>query len=156
MDEEDRMKSPNIVLGLRVLLAAAAVLIVVYPVAAGTGYVLKCSNCNLEASLHYGGGRASQTVAVGYCCGCDKFVRVRYNLRTVESDEERQKLETPIGHVFCHDTGTKHALYPCPDCSKPFIAIEPQALGTPSKPKKIHCPKCGKQTLKTAGWLKWD
>jgi DNA-directed RNA polymerase subunit RPC12/RpoP len=156
MDQEDHMKSPNIVLGLCAVLAAAVVLIVVYPVAAGTGYVLKCSNCKLKTSLHYGRGKASKTVAVGYCCGCDKFVRVGYNLTTVESDEERQKLETPIGHVFCHESGTKHALYACPECSKPFIAIERQAFGTPSKPKKIHCPKCSKQTLETAGVLMWD
>ncbi len=150
------MKSSNIVLGLCVVLAAAAVLIVVYPVAAGTGCMVKCSNCDLAASLYYGSGKASRTVAVGYCCECDKFVHVGYNPRTVKSDEERQKLETPIGHVFCHETGTKHALYACPDCGKPFIAIDRQTFGTPSEPKKVHCPKCGKQTLENAGRLMWD
>ena len=133
---------------VRVLFVCVAVLIVAYPVAAGTGYVVKCSNCDLEASLKYGPGRRSQTVAVGYCCTCDKFVRAWYDRTAVETDEERQKLEEPIGYVFCPESGAKHALYACPDCGKPFIAIEPEAFE--GDDKRAFCPKCAASRLSTS------
>ena len=149
------MRFPRIV-RLGIVSAAVAVLILAYPVAAGTGHVVKCSDCGLGARLFYHSGKASTTVAVGYCCQCEEFVHISESRGAGVAEEEQQKSTEPIGTVFCHESGQRHAVYACPECGKPFIAIEPDAFGTPSEPKKLHCPKCGKQTLETAGTILWD
>lgn len=140
---------------LRLVLVAAAVLVVVYPVTAGTGYTLTCSDCGLEASLLYGSGKRTTTVAVGYCCKCEEFVRIAYDSTEI-TDEERAKLETPLGEVFCAESGAKHTICACPDCGGPFAAIAPRTFGDEKDPKTLYCPKCGKQTLTGQADTKWD
>ncbi len=150
------MRFPRIGVRLGIVSVAVAVLIVAYPVGAGTGHVVKCSNCGFEAKLFYSSGKASTTVAVGYCCQCEKFVHISESRADATAEKGKDESTEPIGTVFCHESGQRHAVYACPECGKPFIAIEPEAFGTPSEPKKLYCPKCGKQTLETAGRILWD
>jgi predicted RNA-binding Zn-ribbon protein involved in translation (DUF1610 family) len=140
---------------LRVLLIAVAVLVVAYPVAAGVGYTVKCAKCGLEANLFYDSGRASETVAVGYCCKCGKFVRVWYN-RTKVTDDERKKLETPLGEIFCVESGVRYKIYACPDCGGPFAAIDKEAFGKPGHPEPVYCPECGEKSLTGDANIRWD
>ena len=137
------------------MLIAVAVLVIAYPVSAGVGYSIGCSDCGLEAKLFYDSGRASVTVAIGYCCECEEFVRIRYDRRKV-TDEEREKLKTPIGEVFCIESGIKLVLYACPECGGPFAAIGKKAFGKPGHPEPVHCPKCGEKTLTGDANIRWD
>lgn len=138
-------------------IAAVVALILAYPVSAGTSYKLKCSNCDFDAFLVMTSGGldgrlGQQTVAIGYCCACEKMVSVGFTAKTPE--EERKKLEQPIGEVFCFESGAKHTLYACPECGKPFIALETGRAGLGAKTDKLFCPKCGKQTLEgSAGMI---
>lgn len=131
---------------VRVLLVVVAMLVVAYPVVAGIGYTVKCANCNFQSSLTLGGGQTVVNVATGYCGKCEKFVMIWYD-HTNTSEENAKKLETPLGEVFCADSGTWLTIYACPECGGPFSAIPPQAFGTENNPKTIGCPKCGKITL---------
>jgi predicted RNA-binding Zn-ribbon protein involved in translation (DUF1610 family) len=149
------MRSTGKHLAVRVVLIAVAVLVVAYPVMAGVGYMVQCSNCGLDAKLFYGGGKASATVAVGYCCKCEEFVAISYD-RTKVTDEERAKLETPLGEVFSVETGEKLTIYACPKCGGPFAAIDRAAFGDEKDPKTLHCPKCGKETLTGEAGIRWD
>ena len=149
------MKLASTHLFVRVLVVAAAVLVIAYPVSAGVGYSVKCSDCGLETKLFYGGGKASATVAIGYCCKCEEFVAISYE-RTKVTDEERTKLETPLGEVFSVETGEKLTIYACPKCGGPFAAIDRKAFGNEKNPKTLYCPKCGKQTLTGEANIRWD
>jgi predicted RNA-binding Zn-ribbon protein involved in translation (DUF1610 family) len=140
---------------VQVVLIAVAVLVVAYPVIAGVGYSVRCSDCDLDAKLFYGGGKADVTVAVGYCCKCEEFVRISYDSTNV-TDDERTKLTTPLGEVFSVETGEKLTIYACPKCGGPFAAIDPKAFGDPKHPKALYCPKCGKQTLTGEASIRWD
>ncbi len=140
---------------LRIVLIAVAVLVVAYPVSAGVGYTVQCSDCGLDARLFYGGGKASATVAIGYCCACDEFVAISYD-RTKTTDEEREKLKTPLGEVFCVESGMRHKIYACPACGGPFAAIDKKAFGDLKDPKALYCPKCGEKTLTGEATIRWD
>jgi predicted RNA-binding Zn-ribbon protein involved in translation (DUF1610 family) len=148
-------------------IGAVVALIVVYPVAAGTGYSLKCSECGFDAFIVLASGGLDgrlghETVAVGYCCTCDQMVSVSYTAKTPE--DEREKLKQPLGTVFCFDNGKRYTLYACPTCGKPFIAMSTGRIGLGKPPAdadaargdaanagaKLFCPKCGKQTLETS------
>jgi DNA-directed RNA polymerase subunit RPC12/RpoP len=135
-------------------IAVAMALVLAYPVSAGTSYKLKCSNCDFDAfmvmtSAGLDGRLGQQTVAIGYCCKCEKMVSVGYTAKTPE--DERKKLETPVGEVFSFDNGVRYTLYACPECGKPFIALKTARPGLGAKTDKLFCPKCGEQTLEGSG-----
>ncbi|MBN1918184.1 MAG: hypothetical protein JW889_09760 [Verrucomicrobia bacterium] len=145
----------------RVLFAVACIVAIAWPGIAGTGYDCKCSECEFEATLLFGGGiprgpdRPGRVViGVGYCCSCDKMVQVVSNPRPAEGEDP--KAGDLIGEVFCFDNGKKYALYPCPECGKPFISIRQGDVEEDGKYKTLFCPKCGKQGFEVAGKLAWD
>jgi len=150
------MSRPHKVI-VRTAVIAVAVFVFVYPALAGTSHELKCSNCDFNAFMvmQSGGldGRLGfETVAAGYCCKCKKVVAIGTTARMTE--EERKKAQEPIGEVFSFETGKKYTLYACPDCGKPFIAMDLGKARLGGKTEKLFCPKCGKQTVEgSAGMI---
>jgi DNA-directed RNA polymerase subunit RPC12/RpoP len=148
-------------LPLRALLIVVFAIALVWPGIAGTGFEVKCAKCGFKANFDFGGEIPGRTgplgrivIGTGYCCSCEKIVRVFSNPNAPE--EERAKSPDLIGEVFCFDTGRKYMLYPCPDCGKPFIAIRENEFEKDDKPVTLYCPKCGEKSLDVTGEYLWD
>ena len=144
---------------LRTLLIVGCVIGLAWPGVAGFGYKVKCGDCDFEASVLYGGGIPGRepggvVIGSGYCCSCDKFVRVFSDPEAAK--EKDGEAGGPIGDVFCLVNGKKFTLYACPDCSKPFIAIRDDEFMKDDKTKMLHCPKCGKRSFSVSGEFIWD
>jgi DNA-directed RNA polymerase subunit RPC12/RpoP len=155
------MKRIRAVASARVLCIVACIVGIAWPGIAGTGYSFKCSECEFETALLFGGGiprgpdsPGRVVIGTGYCRSCGKMVRAMSNPEPKEGEDP--KAGDPIGKVFCFDNGKTYTLYPCPECGKPFVAIREEDLLEDGKAKTLYCPKCGEQGLKPTGELAWD
>jgi len=72
------------------------------------------------------------------------------------TSEEIKSLETPLGYVYCPYSKTNKALYSCPSCGKPFMAIDEDDFGSFESPENLYCPKCHKNTLLGQSGILWD
>lgn len=109
---------------------------------AGTQYEVKCSNkeCSFTTSIGIGGGRMFEQ-ASGYCKKCDRVVSATW---------KRGSKERPLRLKFW-DTfaGKMRELFDCPNCKSPLVRID-------QIEELKHCPKCGKDTLKSKRTILYD
>ncbi|MBN1918187.1 MAG: hypothetical protein JW889_09775 [Verrucomicrobia bacterium] len=90
-------------------------------------------------------------MAIGCCCRCEESGRISYN-RMTATDEEREKLDAPLGEVLDVKSGEKLTLGTCADCDGPTAAIDEKAFPPPTDPKALYCPACGKQPVTGPSW----
>lgn len=120
------------------LIAAAIVFVPALATLAGMSYPMKCDHCGYSTRVVVGGGRLFEQIT-GYCPGDKKFVSI-----TWKRDEKKP---APMARVWDASTGKTIDLYKCPDCGKPFIALEVKDTDVDG-PGFDHCPRCGHKTFK--------
>jgi hypothetical protein len=128
------------------LMAMALVLAPAMNALAGMDYAMKCESCGFEADVRIGGGRKFEQIT-GFCANSMKFVYLRW--------KRGEKGPEPIGKVWDSAAGKTIDVHKCPDCSKPFLAIQVKDANRKS-PGFDHCPKCGKQTFRGKLKLLYD
>ena len=111
-------------------------------VQAGTRYEVKCtdSQCGFVSSIGIGGGMRFEE-ASGYCKKCDAMVSV-----TWKRGEKKQPLLLEVWDALA---GRARRIFRCPKCEAPFLKVDQIA-------ELRHCPKCGKESLKTKRTLLYD
>ena len=111
----------------------------------GVEYRLKCKNgkCNYSKNIGFGGGLSFGEI-VGYCMNCNDFVCLQWESRKLMPDgsfsEQTLKGPEPIDWVWDLSGEKPRAIYRCPKCGKPFMAI------TNIEDLK-YCPKCKQSSL---------
>jgi ribosomal protein L37AE/L43A len=109
---------------------------------AGTQYEVKCSDekCGFASSIGIGGGMKFEQ-ASGFCKTCDKMVSV-----TWKRGEKKQPVVLSFWDALA---GKVRKVFRCPKCEAPFVSVDQIA-------ELKHCPKCGKDSLKSKRTILYD
>lgn len=109
---------------------------------AGTQYDVRCTDakCGFTTTIGIGGGRMFEE-ASGYCQKCAKSVSVTW---------KREGKPRPLPLRFWDAlTGRMREIFNCPACKTPFVNME-------QIEDLKHCPKCGKDSLKSKRTVMYD
>ena len=124
---------------LSIVLVAAATL---GSARGGTQYAVACSDkrCGFTTGIGIGGGRMFEQ-ASGYCHKCEESVSVTW---------KRGSKNLPP-HIRFWDpfSGIMREIFDCPKCKGPFMKLD-------QIEDFRHCPKCGKESLKSKRTVLYD